>query len=312
MYSFTQTLEKNGLEITRFLPETLQINLGKLCNQACYHCHVGAGPNRTENMKGETFERLLQLVKNSPSIKIIDITGGAPELNPYFKELVKFSRQLEKNIINRCNLTVLFEPGQEDTAIFFKENGVRIIASLPCYTKENVEAQRGKDVFDKSIRALRLLNSLGYGNSELVLDLVYNPIGPFLPPSQKMLQEKYRSELKEIFGIEFNQLFTITNMPIKRFLDDLKRNNKLNEYMELLVNSFNLSSAQSVMCRSLLSIGWDGKIFDCDFNQMLDMQIGNIWDISSFDEVSKVPITFANHCFGCTAGEGSSCTGAIL
>jgi len=263
-------------------------------------------------LDGETFERLLLLIKNSPTIKTIDITGGAPELNPYFKKLVKFSRELGLEIIDRCNLTVLFEPGQEDTALFLKENKVRIVASLPCYSKENVEAQRGKDVFDKSIRALRLLNSLGYGSSQLILDLVYNPIGPFLPPSQKKLQEKYKTELKELFGIEFNQLFTITNMPIKRFLDDLKRSNKLNEYMELLVNSFNPSSAQSVMCRSLISIGWDGKIYDCDFNQMLEMPIGNIREISSFEDLTKEPITFANHCFGCSAGEGSSCTGTLI
>lgn len=312
MQSFAQTFKSHGLEITRFLPETLQINLGKRCNQACLHCHVEAGPNRTENMDGETFERLLLLIKNSPTIKTIDITGGAPELNPYFKKLVQFSRELGLEIIDRCNLTVLFEPGQEDTALFLKENKVRIVASLPCYSKENVEAQRGKDVFDKSIRALRLLNSLGYGSSQLILDLVYNPSGPFLPPSQKKLQEKYKTELKELFGIEFNQLFTITNMPIKRFLDDLKRSNKLNEYMELLVNSFNPSSAQSVMCRSLISIGWDGKIYDCDFNQMLEMPIGNIWEISSFEDLSKEPITFANHCFGCSAGEGSSCTGILI
>ncbi len=312
MQSFAQTFKSHGLEITRFLPDTLQINLGKRCNQACLHCHVEAGPNRTENMDGETFKRLFLLIKKSPTIKTIDITGGAPELNPYFKKLVQFSRELELEIIDRCNLTVLFEPGQEDTALFLKENKVRIIASLPCYSKENVEAQRGKDVFDKSIRALRLLNSLGYGTFGLILDLVYNPSGPFLPPSQKKLQEKYRTELKELFGIEFNQLFTITNMPIKRFLDDLKRSNKLNEYMELLVNSFNPSSAQSVMCRSLISIGWDGKIYDCDFNQMLEMPIGNIWEISSFEDLSKEPITFANHCFGCSAGEGSSCTGTLI
>lgn len=312
MQSFVQVLKNNNLKITRFPLETLQINLGKLCNQACTHCHVEAGPNRTENMADETLEKILTLIKNSPSIKIIDITGGAPELNPYFKKLVESSRNSGKKIIDRCNLTILFEPGQEETALLLKKNKVRIIASLPCYSKENVEAQRGRDVFEKSIRALRMLNSLGYGSSDLVLDLVYNPIGPFLPPSQKKLEEKYRSELKELFGIKFNQLFTITNMPIKRFLEDLKRSNKLNEYMELLINSFNPTSAQSVMCRSLLSIGWDGKIYDCDFNQMLEMPIGNIWDISTFDELVNKPINFANHCFGCCAGEGSSCTGTLI
>lgn len=316
MQSFTQTFKSHGFEITRVLPETLQVNMGKLCNQACLHCHVEAGPTRTEKMERETFERLLLLIKNSPFLKTIDLTGGAPELNPFFKTLVATSRSLGLEVIDRCNLTVLFEPGQEDTALFLKENKVRIIASLPCYSKENVDAQRGKDVFEKSIRGLRLLNSLGYGSFDLVLDLVYNPIGPFLPPAQKKLEEKYRIELKELFGIDFNRLFTITNMPIKRFLDDLRRNNKLQEYMELLVNSFSPASGESLMCRSLISIGWDGKIYDCDFNQMLEIPIGNkpktIWDISSFDELCKEPIAFANHCYGCSAGEGSSCTGVLL
>jgi radical SAM/Cys-rich protein len=316
MRPFTETFKSHGLDITRFLPETLQVNMGKLCNQACLHCHVEAGPTRAENMEGETFERLLLLIKNSPFIKTVDLTGGAPELNPYFKKLVTTSRMLQMEVIDRCNLSVLFEPGQEDTALFLKENKVRVIASLPCYSKENVDAQRGKDVFEKSIRGLRLLNSLGYGSKDLVLDLVYNPIGPFLPPGQKKLEDKYRSELKELFGIDFNSLFTITNMPIKRFLDDLERNYKLNEYMELLVDSFNPASGESLMCRSLISIGWDGKIYDCDFNQMLEIPIGNksktIWDISSFEELSKEPIAFANHCYGCSAGEGSSCKGALV
>jgi radical SAM/Cys-rich protein len=216
-------------------------------------------------------------------------------------------------VIDRCNLTVLFEPAQEDTANFLKENCVRIIASLPCYLEENVDFQRGKDAFSKSIRGLRLLNSLGYGSSDLVLDLVFNPIGPFLPPSQDSLQEKYKINLWENFGIKFNQLFTITNMPIKRFLDDLKRNNKLEDYMELLINSFNPSAVNSIMCRSLISIGHDGKIYDCDFNQMLDLpKSKTIWDITSFEEMVSGPITFGNHCFGCTAGEGSSCTGTLI
>lgn len=310
--SFVEKLKDHHLNPVRTIPETLQINLGKLCNQACLHCHVEAGPTRTENMNGDTFERLEFLLKNSPFIKTVDITGGAPELNPYFKKLVLLSRHLGMEVIDRCNLTVLFEPGQEGTALFLKDNCVRIIASLPCYLEENVDFQRGKDAFSKSIRGLRLLNSLGYGSHDLVLDLVFNPIGPFLPPSQETLQEKYKIKLWENFGIKFNHLFTITNMPIKRFLDDLKRNNKLEDYMELLINSFNPSAVNSIMCRSLFSIGHDGKIYDCDFNQMLDLpKSKTIWDINSFEEMMSEPITFANHCYGCSAGEGSSCTGSL-
>ncbi len=302
-----------NLNLTREKTEILQVNLGKLCNQSCLHCHVEAGPNRTENMNQRTIERLIFLLKNSTGIKTIDITGGAPELNPNFKKLVTMSKAMEMEVIDRSNLTILFEPGQKDLAFFLAENKVRIIASLPCYLEDNVNAQRGKNVFTKSINAIRLLNSIGYGSEDLVLDLVFNPLGPNLPPSQKKLEELFKVELGKNFGIKFNSLFTITNMPIKRFLDDLKRINKLEEYMELLINSFNPESVKGVMCRSLISVGYDGKIYDCDFNQMLEIPLKkNIWEISSLDEIQKESIIFGEHCFGCTAGEGSSCRGALV
>lgn len=316
--SFTLTLNQHKLNVDRTPVEILQVNIGRLCNQACHHCHVEAGPKRTENMDERTVVRVIELLEKSETIHTVDITGGAPELNPYFRNLVIAARKNGKAVIDRCNLTVLFEPDQEETALFLKEYGVRVIASLPCYSKENVEKQRGRGVFDKSIEALKLLNGLGYGKEEsnLVLDLVYNPTGPSLPPAQEKLQRDYKSELKELFGIEFNSLFTIANMPIKRFLHDLQRAGKLDEYMELLANSFNPSAALGVMCRNLVSVSWDGELFDCDFNQMLELPLGagraTLWEISSFDELNTKPITFANHCYACTAGAGSSCGGALL
>ncbi|MGE3758699.1 MAG: arsenosugar biosynthesis radical SAM (seleno)protein ArsS [Pseudobdellovibrionaceae bacterium] len=316
--TFAKALAEHGLSINRTPVEILQVNIGRKCNQACHHCHVEASPKRTENMDEKTVDRVIELLEKSETIHTVDITGGAPELNPYFQKLVSVARKMKKSVIDRCNLTVLYEPGQEETAYFLKENSVRIIASLPCYSKENVEKQRGRGVFDKSIEALRLFNSMGYGKSgsELILDLVYNPTGPFLPPAQAKLQNDYKKELKDLFGIEFNNLFTITNMPIRRFLHDLDKAGKLNEYMELLANSFNPSAAQGVMCRNLVSVSWNGELFDCDFNQMLELPLGagrtNIWNLSSFDELKNKSITFANHCYACTAGAGSSCGGALI
>lgn len=298
--------------------EILQINVGKFCNQACSHCHVEAGPKRTEIMEQKTAERLIELLDRSPTIHTVDITGGAPELNPHFRYLVREARQRGKAVIDRCNLTVFFEKGQEETAHFLKNHRVNITASLPCYSKENVDKQRGNGVFDKSIRALRILNELGYGrdNTGLELDLVYNPVGAFLPPPQEKLEADYKKELKELFGIEFNRLYTITNMPIKRFLDFLNRTGQWEDYMTSLVNHFNPQAALGVMCRNLISIGWDGQIYDCDFNQMLEMPIGGkrrtIWDIESFDALVAGDIAFADHCYGCTAGAGSSCGGALI
>jgi len=318
MIPFEETLKKNRLEIRRKPLEILQINVGKLCDLACLHCHVEAGPKRTEIMERRTAERLMVLLKKSHTIQTVDLTGGAPELNPNFRYLVEESRRLGRDVIDRCNLTVFFQKGQEETPFFLKQYRVQIVASLPCYSKENVEAQRGRGVFDKSIRALRLLNELGYGKkgTGLILDLVYNPVGPFLPPPQAELESDYKKELKELFGIEFNHLLTITNMPIKRFHDYLGRRGELKQYGDLLETHFNPEAAGRVMCRNLISISWDGKIYDCDFNQMSEILLGGkrrtIWEIELFDELASEPIQFANHCYGCTAGDGSSCGGALV
>lgn len=319
---FTDTLARHGIGLMRKQLETLQVNLGKLCNQACLHCHVEAGPKRTEIMERKTVDRLLDLLSLAPHIHTVDLTGGAPELNPHFKHFVLEARRLGKTVIDRCNLTALFDKGQEDTAAFLREQSVQILASLPCYSRDNVDKQRGSGVFDKSIMGLRLLNELGYGKqgSKLELHLVYNPLGTFLPPEQAGLERDYKNELKTLFGIEFNRLFTITNMPIKRFLRSLDKSGKLQEYMELLVSSFNVQAALGVMCLNLLSVSWDGQLYDCDFNQMFELPIGcqsnskerTIWDIASLDDLTKEKIALADHCYGCTAGAGSSCGGAII
>ncbi len=316
--SFRNMLERHQLKLQRAKTEILQVNIGRRCNQACHHCHVESSPLRTENMTAPTVQRLLELLRNSTSIHTVDITGGAPELNPHFRMFVSEVRAMGLAVIDRCNLTILFEPGQEDTAAFLKDNSVHVIASLPCYSRENVEKQRGRGVFNKSVEALRLLNQLGYGKSgtDLQLDLVYNPGGPSLPPAQEKLELDYKRELLELFGIEFNRLFTITNMPIKRFLQDLERSRKLESYMELLVTHFNPHAVQGLMCRNLVSVGWDGQLFDCDFNQMLELPLGanktTIWDLDTLDVLTSAPIRVANHCFGCTAGAGSSCGGSLI
>lgn len=315
---FTATLKNFNIKLTRNSVDTLQINLGKLCNQACTHCHVEAGPLRREIMEEATVERIIDLMtKAKKTLKTIDLTGGAPEMNPHFKKLVKAARSLKIEVIDRCNLTIFFEEGHTDLPVFLKENKVHIVASLPCYTKDNVDKQRGRGVFDKSIKALQILNDLGYGKegSDLILDLVYNPGGAFLPGNQLKLENDYKKELKELFNIEFNHLFTITNMPIKRFLDDLDRQGKNQEYMELLLANFNPQAATEVMCKNLVSIGWNGVIYDCDFNQMLEIPLNykntNLWDIDHIDHLKNKPIALANHCYGCTAGAGSSCGGAL-
>lgn len=314
---FEDKVRSHALQLGRTSLTTLQVNLGKLCNQACHHCHVEAGPNRTEVMTRLTMERILALLSDEPEIHTLDLTGGAPEMNPHFRDFVRALRTMGKQVLDRCNLTVLFEPGQEDTAEFLAEQGVQIIASLPCYTKKNVEQQRGKGVFDKSILALQKLNRLGYGRpgTGLPLNLVYNPRGAFLPPAQDKLQADYQRELGELFGIKFTSLYTITNMPIKRFLHELERDGKLETYMHLLVASFNPQAALGIMCRELVSVSWDGQLHDCDFNQMLEMPLGGarktLWDIESFHELTATPIAFDNHCYGCTAGAGSSCGGVL-
>lgn len=317
MKSFKSALGEHNIELKREHIKILQVNIGKRCNQACHHCHVESGPNRTENMELATVERLLELLQFEPLIHTVDITGGAPELNPHFRYFVSEIRKMGKEVIDRCNLTILFEKGQEDTAEFLAENKVQIVASLPCYKEDNVDKQRGKGVFGKSITALKKLNNLSYGktNSGLILNLVYNPVGEYLPPAQAELEADYHAHLKDEFGIVFNHLFTITNMPIKRYAHALERDNKMKDYMQLLIDNFNPQAALGVMCTELVSIGWDGQIYDCDFNQMLDIPLNwksrNLWDIERLSNIEP-EIAFASHCFGCTAGNGSSCKGALL
>lgn len=295
--------------------EILQINLGKLCNQVCEHCHVDAGPDRTEIMTKEILGACIEAAKNS-SIHTIDLTGGAPEMNPNFRWFVTELHQLGKKIIVRSNLTILTYKKYLDIPQFFKTNEVVVISSLPCYTKDNVDKQRGNGVFERSIQALKTLNEIGYGKegSGLELDLVYNPGGASLPPEQSALEIDYKRELKELFGLEFNNLFTITNLPISRFLDFLLKENKYETYMDKLIESFNPMAASNVMCRNTISVGWDGKLFDCDFNQMLGLGVAspsqNIQEFNS-EELKKRNIILGQHCYGCTAGAGSSCQGTI-
>jgi len=313
---FVERLAQVRLALDRTALTTLQLNLGKRCNQACTHCHVAAGPKRTEVMEADTVERLTELLAAAPSVRTVDLTGGAPELNPSFRHLVRSARALGREVINRCNLTVLLEPGQEDTAAFFAEQGVHVVASMPCYTQKNVDKQRGKGVFDGSLEGLRRLNALGYGvpGTGLILDLVYNPGGAFLPGSQVSLEADYRRRLFEDLGLVFSQLLTITNMPIARFADGLERSGQLDSYRQLLSDSFNPSAARAVMCRSLVSVSWDGRLYDCDFNQMLELPEPSgrtIWDLQSLEALNAGPIALADHCYGCTAGCGSSCGGAL-
>ena len=294
--------------------ETLQVNLGYLCNLSCVHCHVNAGPHRTEQMDRETIDGLLALLDRA-SIQTLDLTGGAPELNPHFRYLVSEARALGVHVIDRCNLTVLLEPGQEDLAEFLAEQHVEICASLPCYVQENVEAQRGKGVYDASIEALQQLNALGYG-AEQILNLAYNPVGPVLPPPQEALEAEYRRELKDRFGIRFNHLMTITNMPISRFGSVLLAQGQYTEYMHLLRENFSQSNMETLMCRRLISVDWQGFLYDCDFNQMLDLPLlasdrrRHIRDLLSTLTLDE-PIITGEHCYGCAAGQGSSCGGAL-
>lgn len=319
---FQATLAEHGLApLVREQVKTLQVNVGKRCNQACHHCHVEAGPKRTEIMPRYVAQRIIGLLAASPAVETVDLTGGAPELNPNFRFLVTQARRLGRHVIDRCNLTVFFEPGMEDLPGFLAENEVEVIASLPCYIGENVDKQRGRGVFKKSIKALQLLNRLGYGRpgSRLALNLVYNPLGAFLPPRQEVLEQQYTSRLREQFGVEFHRLFTLTNMPIKRFASYLDQTGQYEAYMSLLVNHFNPGTVSQLMCRSLVSVGWDGKLYDCDFNQMLEIGLGagqqmgarTAWDINSFWMLSGARIATAVHCFGCTANAGSGCGGVL-
>jgi radical SAM/Cys-rich protein len=313
---FTDFLAERGLPpLRRGGVRWLQVNVTKRCNLACHHCHVESGPKRTESLSQAGAERILALLAASPEIEVLDLTGGAPELHPHFRDLVRGARALGRRVIDRCNLTVLFEPGQHDTAEFLGEQGVEIIASLPCYSAENVERQRGRGVFDGSIRALRELNALGYGRGRLRLDLVYNPVGPALPPRQQELQRKYETELQELFGISFDGLITITNMPIKRFAHDLLRAGRDAEYMSLLVNHFNPANLDGLMCRELVSIDHAGRLYDRDFNQALSLAlpgpVQTIFELDDFSALVGRRIASGSHCFGCTAGAGSSCGGEL-
>ena len=315
---FGQALSGHGLEPLRATRiEVLQINVGRACNQTCRHCHVDAGPDRREVMTRETMQQCLDAVAGA-SIPIVDVTGGAPELNPNFRWLVSEARRLGAHVIDRCNLTILLAPGYQDLPEFLAGERVEIVASLPCYLAENTDAQRGDGVFEKSVEALRRLNGLGYGRpgSLLCLTLVYNPIGPKLPPDQTALEAAFRRELGGRYGIEFTRLLTITNMPISRFLDDLMRTGEYERYMETLVGAFNPAAVAGVMCRTTLSVGWDGRLFDCDFNQMLDLPLapGLPRHVRDFDpgRLGQRPVVTHQHCFGCTAGRGSGCQGAIL
>jgi len=315
--SFASKLAQHRFDpLHRSTIDTVQVNVGKLCNQACHHCHVEAGPKRTEIMTETTAERILHLLKQSRTAGMLDITGGAPELNPQFRRFVREGRRLGMRVIDRCNLTILTEPGFDDLGVFLAENRVEIIASLPCYTEENVDSQRGRGVFSKSIEALRQLNILGYGRSagELTLHLAYNPLGPSLPPAQALLEVEYKQHLRANFGIEFDHLFTITNMPIRRFSEQLVRIGKQESYQQLLMEHFNPETVSQLMCRSQINIAWDGKLYDCDFNQMLELSIVDartIWDIENFAELASQRIVTGQHCFGCTAGAGSSCSGTL-
>jgi len=298
--------------------EVIQVNLGYRCNLSCQHCHVDAGPNRTESMSRETVGQIIDFI-NKYSISALDLTGGAPELNPYFRFLVEQARELGIRVIDRCNLTVLEEPDQTSLAEFMARNQVEIVASLPCYLEENVDSQRGKGVYESSIRALKKLNALGYGDPEsnLELNLVYNPSGANLPPPQACLEADYKTELLDRFGIRFNRLYTLTNMPILRFGSLLQSQGKFSQYLDLLRGAFDQNNLNNVMCLNQISVDWQGYLYDCDFNQMLNMPLVHAEQVRTHisdlvvEDLNGAVIKVAEHCYGCTAGQGSSCGGAL-
>jgi len=309
--------------IKRTQVQTLQVNLGYLCNLSCTHCHVNAGPKRTELMDKETIDDVLRYIDRY-DIKVLDLTGGAPEMNPHFVYLVKEARARGVEVIDRCNLTILLEPGYEDMTEFLADHQVKITASLPCYSEQNVDKQRGKGVFQESITALKLLNSLGYGKqADLELNLVYNPNGTSLPPGQMQLEADYKKQLGEEYGIEFHHLLTITNMPISRFGSMLLSKGLYEEYMQLLKDNFSQDNLDGVMCKTLLSVDWQGYVYDCDFNQMLEMPLMHQgesiatdkprWQLKDLldEDLQDASIVIGDHCYGCTAGQGSSCSGAL-
>ncbi|HEY0378364.1 MAG TPA: arsenosugar biosynthesis radical SAM (seleno)protein ArsS [Pyrinomonadaceae bacterium] len=316
-FNFDEKLAAHGMELRAGAVETLQVNVGKLCNQACKHCHVDAGPARTEVMTRETAEQVIEAARRF-RFRVLDITGGAPELNPSFRYLVTAARALGAHVMVRHNLTVMFEPGQDDLPEFFREHAVEVVSSLPYFLEQQTDAQRGRGVFQKSIEALRRLNAAGYGveGSNFVLNLVYNPVGAFLPPAQSSIEADFKRELINRHNVSFNRLYTITNMPIKRFLDYLRRTGNEERYMRKLVEAFNPASVEGLMCRNLISVDWMGRLYDCDFNQMLELGVSPELP-QTISEL--IPAQFAGrrvmtgpHCFGCTAGAGSSCGGAVV
>ncbi len=319
MHSTKPLLEESDFPpVLRGSLETLQVNLGYRCNLSCVHCHVNAGPKRTEMMSRETVDQVLAFLSGG-GIQTLDLTGGAPELNPHFRCLVRSACEAGVHIIDRCNLTILYEPDQEGLAKFLADQRVEIVASLPCYLEDNVDRQRGRGVFGTSLRALELLNRLGYGRpgSGLVLNLVFNPQGPVLPPPQEELEAAYKAHLLEHYGIVFDRLLTIVNMPIQRFGSTLVSKGQFASYMQLLQDNYRPHNRESLMCRSMLSVDWQGYVYDCDFNQMLDLPFGgrstaktHLSELSGFDFTGKA-VTVRQHCYGCTAGQGSSCSGAL-
>ena len=297
--------------------DTLQVNVGYRCNQSCFHCHVNAGPNRTEEMTGEVVDTVLAFIARR-RIKTLDITGGAPELNPYFRRLVREARRLSVKVMDRCNLTILEQPGQEDLAEFLAAHGVEVVASMPCYLQDNVERQRGKGVFAGSIRGLKKLNTVGYGRDpRLMVNLVYNPQGPSLPPAQAALEADYKRVLRDQYGIVFNKLYVLANMPIQRFGSALVTKGEFDGYLRLLQDAHLDANLDGVMCRGLISVDWQGFVYDCDFNQMLGLHLErsgrgrlHLTDLMD-DDLAGNPVRVAGHCYGCTAGQGSSCGGAL-
>lgn len=319
MKPFAEKIQIARDDFKRRSVDVLQVNMGRYCNLACVHCHVESGPTRKEMMSRENVDAVVSFLART-DVPTLDITGGAPELHPNFAYLVASARRLGRHVMDRCNLTVIFEPSMEYLPEFFKTHRVELVCSLPCYSQENVDKQRGKGTFDSSIRALQLLNEIGYGrtSSGLVLNLVYNPVGPHLPPPQEKLEQDYKRILAEEFGISFNHLYCLTNMPITRYATHLKLRGEYDRYVELLETSFNATTLDQLMCRNLVSVGWDGSVYDCDFNQMLDLPLtdgnGARLKISSLalDQVTQRKITTGDHCYACTAGAGSSCGGSLV
>ena len=316
---FSEKLDQCGLfPLQPERPEIFQVNVGKMCNQVCKHCHVDAGPDRKEIMTKETMSLCISVLRENPNFTTVDLTGGAPELNPDFRWFVQEIKKLNRHIIVRCNLTIILANKRfNDLPDFFKEHTIEVVSSLPSYTQDRTDRQRGDGVFQDSIQALKMLNSVGYGveGSGLVLNLVYNPAGAFLPPSQTALEQEYKEALQRDYSIQFNNLYVITNMPISRYLDYLLVSGNYVSYMEKLVNAFNPVAAKSVMCRNTLSISWDGYLYDCDFNQMLDLKLSCVdsQHLSTYqsEAINNRSIVINQHCYGCTAGSGSSCGGAV-